>query len=124
MIFEQEIFNKNLDDIFDYFDNLVESAQMWASALSPQIESKVTTSHGGNFALKEDDDLKARMATFSRMQKVNEVSSVPPLEQECKIYALKGHSTGNQEFPTILAFKEVQYQCDLICQQAIFQSLL
>jgi hypothetical protein len=111
MMAQGEFMSKSPEEAFNFFDTISDSSQMWDTAAPTIVETKPSTSQGGKYVLRDDDDLRAKMSTLSRklealeMKKVHQVDVALPTEQLCGICALTGHPTG--ECPTIPAFKEV-----------------
>ena len=97
---------------FDYFDLLDQNAQLWDTT-DTLDRSKASTypSRGGKYQLREDDELSARVASLTRkleameLRKVNGFNTVPKIDKVFRICETMEHPTN--EFPTILAFKEV-----------------
>ena len=113
MMCNGEFMAQELDEAFDFFDHLAESPYSWDIAF-PETSSKNKTSGassgGGKCQLREDDDLRVRIATLTKkveameFRKVNEVQAIPQ-ERICSIGEVPDHST--KEYSTIPAFKEV-----------------
>ena len=102
--------NKNLDEVFDYFDFLAENAQSWDTTdTSDRSRASTNPSRGGKYQLKEDDDLSARVASLTRklgameLRKVNGINTVHKIKEVYRICGTMEDPTN--QCPTIPAFK-------------------
>ena len=112
MMCNEEFLNKDHDEAFDYSGLLAENARSWDTT-DTLDRSKASTypSRGGKYQLREDDEISARVASLTRkleameLRKVNGFNTVPKIDKVFRICETMEHPTN--EFPTILAFKEV-----------------
>ncbi|CAL2226294.1 unnamed protein product [Prunus armeniaca] len=106
------------EDAFDFLDEIAEKSQIWSTPNifepnSQKAKSSINPSSGGIYHLKEEDSLKAQLATMAREvetlksklpQKVNSIASQEIFEI-CEVCGVMGHVT--KECPTLPAFREM-----------------
>ncbi|CAL8135414.1 unnamed protein product [Prunus armeniaca] len=109
---------KDPEDAFDFLDEIAEKSQIWSTPNtfepnSQKAKSSINPSSGGIYHLKEEDSLKAQLATMAREvetlksklpQKVNSIASQEIFEI-CEVCGVMGHVT--KECPTLPAFREM-----------------
>ena len=115
MMCNGEFLNKDPNEAWQYFDQLVENAQSWDTSVIYENSSYTnysTTAGGSRYHLKEGYDMNARIASLARkveamesmeLKMFNEIKFVQK-EEVCSICEIMGHAT--HEYPTIPAFKE------------------
>ena len=109
MMCNGKILNKDLDEVFDYFDFLAKNAQSWDTTdTSDRSRASTNPSGGGKYQLGEDDD--TRVASLTRkleameLRKVNEINIVPKIDEFCRICAVEHPTNECYSIPT---FKEL-----------------
>ncbi|KAK9991421.1 hypothetical protein SO802_026406, partial [Lithocarpus litseifolius] len=111
MMCNREFLNKDPDEDFDYFDLLAENAQSWDTTdTSNRSIASTSSSGGGKYQLRENDDLSARVASLTRkleameLRKGNGINIVPKINEVCRICETMELTN---ECPTIPTFKVV-----------------
>uniref|UniRef100_A0A2N9G8I7 Retrotransposon gag domain-containing protein n=1 Tax=Fagus sylvatica TaxID=28930 RepID=A0A2N9G8I7_FAGSY len=66
MMCNNEFISKSPDDAWDYFDLLVENAQVWETSNTVEKAKLGPSSKGGLYHLKEEDDVNSRIAKLTR----------------------------------------------------------
>ena len=100
MMCNGEILNKDPDEAFNYFDLLAKNAQSWDTTdTSDRSRASTNPSRGGQYQLREDDDLSARVASLTRklevmeLRKVNGINTMPKIDEVCRICETMEHLT-------------------------------
>jgi len=112
-----EFLNKDLEEAWDYFDQLAKNAQSWDN--TDQFErSDKTKPNGmtkaGMYHLREKVDVNAKIVNLTRkveameLRKVNSIKANEKVKDIYGICETNGHQT--QDYPTILAFQEVLHE--------------
>jgi hypothetical protein len=109
MMCNGEFMSKAPDEAWDYFDLLVENAQVWDSTERTDKIKPGPISKGGLYYVKEDDDdVSACLAKLTRNAESMELSKASvekmyvPIESNCEICETNTHLT--KDCPTIPAF--------------------
>ena len=111
MMCNGEFMNKSPDKAWDYFDLLVDNAQVLESTNTSERAKLGPSSKGGLYHLKEEDDVNARIARLTRkveaieLGKTSEVKKLGPIESSCGMCETNTHLT--KDCPTIPAFQEL-----------------
>ena len=114
MMCNSEFMNKSPDEAWDYFDLLVDNAQVLESTNTSERAKLGPSSKGGLYHLKEEDDVNARIARLARkvvaieLGKTSEVKKLGPIESSCGICKTNTHLT--KDCPTIPAFQDVLHE--------------
>ena len=93
---------------------LAENAQTWDTSDKVENPKTTSTTKGGIYLLKEDQDVNAKIANLTRKVEAMELSRsnigrVPAIDESiCEICESNAHLT--KEYPIILAFKEVLHE--------------
>ena len=84
MMCAREFYDKSAREAIQFFDMIVENARTWeTNTFVDTTKVHSTTTGGGIYHLRENDDLQAKIANLTRkleaiwLKKVNEVTSVP-----------------------------------------------
>lgn len=109
-----EFMSKAPDETWDYFDLLLENAQVWDITERTDKTKPGPISKGGLYHVKEDDDVSACLAKLTRMVKAIELSKLSvekmstPIKSNYRICETNTHLT--KDCPTIPAFQEVLHE--------------
>ena len=114
MMCNGEFMNKEPEEAWDFFDMLAENAQTWDTSDKVEKPKMTSTTKGGMYLIKEDNDVTAKIANLTRKVEAIELSQAnigraPIIDENiCEICESNAHLT--KECPTIPTFKKVLHE--------------